>query len=300
MKYLRRFTESVIKPEKRYPVDYKCLDINSVAGELEKLYDIDIRELPNDPSNYSKDYANGPRGSENLYSFFGDSQDPIFPKPTMADRAYEYQTKEYAKVGMKAKKWRYCEQDAVYELPVHHDTKLDEIEYVKRFNAFNNTMRDTFKKLGKKWDAETNNKHVNFGSKTNGWVNIALDKIYELYKQHYENDKIKIWVEDDGESYGGKEIFDYPMDKAYFLSDIEKWIEDTFSIDTNGLYEWILDCQYIEGRYWQRTWEYEMEDINFKKHEAPENIKKINEILRQMYKTDKMEIFIDYYKNTIV
>jgi len=35
---------------------------------------------------------------------------------------------------------------------------------------------------------------------------------------------------------------------------------------------------------------------NFRKEQPPENIKKINELLRQLYKKNELPIFTDYYK----
>ena len=67
-------------------------------------------------------------------------------------------------------------------------------------------------------------------------------------------------------------------------------------MDINGFYEWVLECQYIEGRYWNNTWIYAMQDENFRKKTAPNNIKDINELLRQIYKTKEIEIYLDYHK----
>ena len=147
---------------------------------------------------------------------------------------------------------------------------------------------------GKKYDPSVEDR-LDFGPKSNDWVNIGLSKIHELYSQYYVNDKLLVWNSESG-YYGNKAIFDYPMDKAYFLSELEDWLLDTFNIDTTGFYEWVLQCQFVEGRYWETTWIYELEDINFRKQVAPDNIIQINEVLRQIYKVDSMEIYIDYYK----
>jgi hypothetical protein len=280
-KTAKRINESVSKPQKKYPVE-KCLDMYTVAEELEKILGFHVTDIPNKESKY---------GTCNFYSWVGESQDPLFPKPSMADMAYEYQKAKYSTVGMDAKKYRYCEYDSIYELPIHYDSSQDGLKWVQKFNKFKNDMT---KLMSKEWD-NSNDKHINFGPKSNEWVNIILDKIHELYPEHYINGKIKIWSGRD-EFDRGKLIFDHPYNESYFLSEIEQWIQDTFNINTDGLYEWILDCQFVEGRYWQRVWKYSMEDKNFRKNNIPDNIKQINEILRQMYKEKSLLIFIDYYK----
>ena len=151
---------------------------------------------------------------------------------------------------------------------------------------------------GKKWTSEDEkicNDNVDFGTQSFDWYNIVLDELYKSYPQHYKNGKIKIWHDED--EFVGNQIWDYPLEKAYFLSDLESWIEDTFDVDTTGFYEWILECQYVERRYWERTWEYDIEDESFRKTKANENIIQINEILRQLFKVESMPIFIDYYKD---
>ncbi len=116
------------------------------------------------------------------------------------------------------------------------------------------------------------------------WFNIVLDKLYELYPQYYVNNKLRIW---NGEDNLNSE-YDYPFEKSYILSEIEYWLEDTFNVDTTGLYEWILDCQFIEGRYWDITHQYDIEDKNFRKKKASDNILQINEIFRQLFKVESM------------
>ena len=55
---------------------------------------------------------------------------------------------------------------------------------------------------------------ISFSGKN--WVNIVLDKAYELYPQYYKNDKLRIWMDKEYEGYDqGKQIYDYPMGKAY-------------------------------------------------------------------------------------
>jgi hypothetical protein len=190
-------------------------------------------------------------------------------------------------------KFKYFERMGVYEIPMRYDSSQDLDKWTKRKNKFRENMTKMAKMSGKEYNID-DEKYVDFGPKSNDWVNLALDKFYELYKEHYKDGKLLIWNDDEYDRH--KQQWDYPMDKAYFLSEIEYWIEDTFEIDTTGFYEWILDCQYIEGRYWENTWMYDLEDINFRKKIANDNIITINDIIKKIFKVESMNIYMDYYK----
>jgi hypothetical protein len=56
---------------------------------------------------------------------------------------------------------------------------------------------------------------------------------------------------------------------VYFLSDIEKFIDDKYGIKDELFYKFIIDNQYIEGRYWERVWSLKTE--NFEKEGGSEN-----------------------------
>jgi hypothetical protein len=287
MKYLKRYKifESSGNPIPRYPVD-KCLDLLTVAMELEKLHGIDLSEVK-----LSKEEAEGSKyRTGNFYRWVGDNFIPVFPIPTLSDVYYEKEKKKYAKVGMPTTKCRYFEREAVYELPEHYDSSKDFDNWHLKISKFKADME---KISGKPWDNK-NDQHINFGTISNEWVNRVLDKIHELYPQYYKDGKIRIWNDDDYYDRG-KQIYDYPLNKSYFLSDLEEWIKD-FEIDTTGFLKWILQCQCVEGRYWMRDWPYDIEDVSFRRNVAPDNIKQINELLRQIYKTQSINIFIDYYQ----
>ena len=271
------------KPDLKYPVD-KCLDFYTVRQELERLHGIDLYEIPCG--------TGGKYKTADFYSWAGENFDPIFPKPSMTDVYHEREKKKYARVGMDATKYRYFERDSIYELPEHYDPKEDVEEWYLKKAKFKGDMEQM---TGKPWD-DKNDQHINFGPQSNEWVNIALHKIHELYPQYYKNGTIKIWNGDD-EFERGKEIYDYPLDKAYFLSDIENWLSDTFEVNTDEFCEWVLRSNFIEGRWWMRTWQYDIEEQNFRKEKAPKNIQTINDILRQIFKTEQIEIYFDYYKN---
>jgi len=278
-----------MKPELKYPVE-KCFDFIRFQERLELEFNIDITQIP------CEEYGTKsiPRNTGNFYKIFDDI-DQIFPKISPQDLYNEKQKKEYEKLGIPFTAYKYCENNAIYELPIKYDSSDDEKNWHKRKNRFFSDMEKMGDIAGKKWskkDVDTYNKHVDFGPKSFEWFNIVLDKLYELYPQYYVNNKLRIW---NGEN-DLKSEYDYPFEKSYILSEIEEWLVDTFDVDTTGLYEWILDCQFIEGRHWDMSFQYDIEDKTYSKKEAPDNIIKINEIFRQIFKSESMMIFIDYYK----
>lgn len=283
---ISKFNESFSKPQLKYPVD-KCLDFTKFQLLLEKK-GIDITELS--IPYYSK--------IGNFFNFFN-SMDPIFPELSSWKKYSDTESEFYKNLGIPYTPYRYNEYQALYELPIKYDSHRDYANWVEKRNNFFNNMKKMKEMSGKKWteeDEKEYNNHVDFGPQNNDWYNIVLDELYKLYPQYYKNGKIRVWYDED--TFDGKGIWDYPLEKAYFLSDLEKWIEDTFNIDITGFYEWILDCQYIERRYWERIWIYDFEnDESFRKIKPSENIIQINEILRQMFKKVSIPIYIDYYKN---
>jgi hypothetical protein len=46
---------------------------------------------------------------------------------------------------------------------------------------------------------------------------------------------------------------------VYYLSDIEKYINDKYGIADTLLYNFIIDNSYIEGRYWEKVWSFPTE-----------------------------------------
>lgn len=282
IKEFKLWESSNHQPEKKYPVD-KCLDLSTVSEELGKMHKINLHEIPCG--------VGGKYNKANFYSWVGEKIVPIFPIPNLADIYYEIEKERYKKVGMDAIKHRYFERDSIYELPNNYDSKKDTEEWYLKKAKFKANMELMTKK---QWD-DNNDQHIDFGPKSNEWVNVVLHKIYELYPQYYKNGKIRIWNGED-EFGENKNIYDYPIDKSYFLSDIENWISDTFDVDTKGLCEWILQSNFIEGRWWMKSWLYDIENKNFRGKTAPKNIIIINDILKQIYKENRIKIFFDYYK----
>lgn len=276
--------ESYSKPEPKYPVNYKCLDLSIASKEIEHEYGFNLYDVPAPGSKY---------GNMNFYSWCQDEIDLIYPKYTTAENLFEFDKIRYAGYPIKPKKRPLFEYMSICELPIRYDSSNDENKWTQKLNNYRKEMGDMLKSIGKEYNPD-NEKHINFGPKSNDWVNMVLTAFHDLYSQYYENGKLRIWNDDD-EYSREKQIFDYPLDKAIFLSELEEFISD-FDINTQGFYDWILNCQYIEGRYWERNWTYEMSDQNFRKNKASDNVKKINELLRQIYKQPELNIYIDYFK----
>jgi hypothetical protein len=267
------FEQTFYKPEKKRPIDYKCLNLMRVLDDLEENHNLKSRKF--------WDWESKMMENEN------NNLSIIFPKPLSWELAYEkekerYDHPAYKEAGIEATRMPYTEWNSVIELPKEYDSSFDEEEYLD---------------------------NINWGEKNFDYINKHLSKIYELYGEHYKDYKIKCFIyKDYHEDYP---VWDYPVldfhgekayVKAYVLSELEDWIE-SFDMDSTGFYEWILKYNFVEGRYWQRIWGYDPID-DFRKQKAPENIKQINEMLRQLYKIEENKnpegedfpIFIDYYK----
>lgn len=285
MKYLKSYKiyeSGISKPIDKYPVNYKCVSVDAIIEKIYKL-GLDLTEIPCKGSKY---------GTMDFFRWCGDNLSPIYPNHTLSEEDYKSQKKQFAGTGIPYNKISYFEKDSVYEIPISYDSSGDLDKWELRRDKFREDMSKMAEMSGREYNID-NEKYVDFGPKSNEWVNIALSKIHELYSGYYKDGKLKIW--NDG-SLSIEGSYDYPMGKSYFLSELEDWLFDTFDVDTSGFYEWILKCQYVEGRYWEMTWVYDLEDKNYDDEDAPSNVRQINEILRQLYKVDSMDIYIDYYK----
>ena len=169
--------------------------------------------------------------------------------------------------------------ESVFLLPETYDASNDDDEFKKKKSDFLDKMReyaeeiyDTKEEQDKfVQDAGT---HVNFGPSGYEWVNPALKVIHDKLGQYYKDGKLRVWFPKDRD-YDSWEGMDYPhkynvvgdLDRpngVYFLSDIEKYIDDKYGIQDELFYKFIIDNQYIEGRYWERVWSLSTEDENGK------------------------------------
>jgi len=282
-KYYDFIVESISKPQLKYPVD-KCFDFLKFTIEMNKD-GLDIRNINID----------GEKENGNFLDIFKNNQ--IYPELTLWQVIDNGERKKSESLNIKHIPLIYGEIQSIYELPIKYDSKNDFADWVRSKLEFKKNMKQMKEMRGGVWsekDEKRLDDNVNYGFQNFNWYNTVLSKLHEKYPQYYENDKIKVWY-DKYEFDNGKQIYDYPFDKSYFLSDIEKWLEDTFDINTDGFYKWILDNQYVEGRYWYNVWVYDIDDVVGDKI-PNENIFTINEILRQIFKVGKIPIYIDYYE----
>ena len=288
------FEQNFFKPKMKRPIDYKCLDIQEVIEKYADEHKIDDEF-----------------GYRPIWKWISKNIDKnvevLLPRPQIWEEEYENQKKMFAGMedqGVKAMKNPYLDYQSVFTLPIKYDSSEDKENAKKSKQEFMDNMKKMTLARGKKWDEKTYLDNVKFEPESYEYINQFLSVVHKHFGEHYKNGVIKCWKKGDKDTKG---IFDYPPldyeNEAYHLSELEKWIE-SFDMDVTGWYEWILRYNYVEGRYWQRIWGYDLIDKNFRKEEAPENIKQINELLRQLYKigdTDNPEgeqfpIFVDYYK----
>jgi len=272
MKYIKTYKvfESYSKPEMKYPID-KCLDLQLVLNELYRFHGINARQFDVKYDKYTQD----------IIDWIGSNLTPILPKYTRSKYNHHKEIDMYGEE--ESIEYKSIEFDSCYELPISVDTSKDEELYQQKVEDFKRKTGIKDEMIAK----------INFGGRSQEWVNIILEKIHSLYKEHYKNGKIKVWFSKK-EYSRDKEIFDYPINKCYMLSELEEFLDD-LGLDTSEFYEWILDNEYIEGRFWEINISYNLEksDTGLK---ISENIKKINECLKQIYKIDRLDIYIDYYK----
>ena len=158
--------------------------------------------------------------------------------------------------------------------------------------------------------------------------NIALKAIHDELGQYYKDGKLRVWYpkDTDYEPWIG---MDYPHkynvvghlarpNGVYYLSDIEKYIEYKYDIKDDLFYKFIIDNEYIEGRYWERVWSLtteftsegkgsksELKKSDFGKYgmEPTENILHMLNIIEKDFgneiqgtEYEGFPIYIDYYK----
>jgi len=281
----KTFEQNYYKPSFKRPIDYKCLNIDMVLDELSEEDNTFFWKWFNRANN-------------------DDKINVIFPEKEIWEESYEFQKKQYEPYGMKAIKQKFIEKQAIFKLPRFYDGSNDKKNYDDRKKSFFSDMKDSFQKRKIPWTKETEKDfadNVDFGEQKFERINTILEKIYDKYPEHYDDDTIKCWhnYEDEPDIDFDYPVLDYEK-KALYLSELIEWIK-TFDMNTNGFYEWILRSQYIEGRYAWRVWQYDLDEKNFRKEKAPENILQINEMLKQLYKVDitqdGLAIYFDFHKD---
>ena len=253
LKSFKLFEEAVPKPLKKFPTE-PAVHWNYLMKVLE-----DAGINPYD------DLVKGQRGT--------DFQDFCFAKCASRDNVVYpnmLDIEGWSKEGQSDARYKnFIFGESVFLLPISYDGSNDAVEAVQKKKSFLDNMRDFARQMGKSkaeedkfvQDAE---KHTNFGPSGYDWINPALKVIHDKLGQYYKNGKLRVWFPKDRD-YDPWEGMDYPhkynvvgdLDRpngVYFLSDIEKFIDDKYGIKDKLFYKFIIDNQYIEGRYWERVW----------------------------------------------
>jgi hypothetical protein len=157
-------------------------------------------------------------------------------------------------------------------------------------------------------------KHTHFGNDDWGWVNPALKAIHDKLGSHYIEGKLRVWMPQDRD-YDTWEGVDYPHkysvtgrlenpNGVYYLSDIEKYIDNIYGLKDTKLYDFIIECDYIEGRYWEIMSVFPYDDDNIMKLDKERGSENINDIMgaiehefgNEIIREEGLPVYIDYFK----
>jgi len=263
LKPFKLFEESITKPTRKFPTE-PAVHWNYLMGILEKA-GLD----PND------DLVKGRRSTsfQNFcFAKCSGRDNVVFPK--MLDiEGWSKQEREDIRYE------KFIFKESVFLLPESYDPSNDAVEYDQRKRGFLDKMRDFAKQMGKSKDEQDKfvqdaEKHTSFGPSGYDWINPALKIIHDKLGKYYKDGKLRVWFPEDRD-YDPWVGMDYPhkynvagdLDRSngiYYLSDIEKYIDDKYGIKDDLFYKFIIDNQYIEGRYWERVWSLSTEDENGK------------------------------------
>ena len=307
MKRYKEFKVMGELPIEKYPIDYKCTFIYDIKEKLKsKGFDLNNLQPNVKTRNEYHDF--------NFYDFINkkiQKENTIFPHLTTNDVDNHKQYDDLSENG------------SVILLPRHYDSSNDIETHRIESEKGRNKLIDNFKQLYKgdqlKDAIDNIDKYVNFGVNSYEWVNIALDAIYEEYKQYYVNDFLRVhlpfdWDYDNTYQYNEDEntTHGYPIEKMLFLSDIEEYLKSNYGLSDNSFYDFILINTYNEGRYWEKPLQLFF-DENFKfsrgggKYgvEATPTIDKMLGVLETEYaellkekgqEEECIHIYMDYYK----
>lgn len=306
MKRFKEFKTMTSLPIEKYPINYKCTFIYDIKEKLEsKGLSLNNLQPGVETRNKYHDF--------NFYDFMNKKlprESTIFPNLTLSDE----NKNEF--------NYELTENGSVILIPRHYDSSNDEETHRIEKEKGRNRLIDNFKQLysGDKLKdmIDSIDKHVNFGVSSFEWVNIALDAIYEEYKQYYVNGFLRVhlpfdWDYDNSLQYnqGENTSHGYPIEKMLFLSDIEEYLKTNYDLSDELFYDWILNNTYNEGRYWETPLSISFnEDFKFSRGggkygmESTPTIDKMlgileteySELLKERSSDECIYVFMDYYK----
>ncbi|NCN86504.1 hypothetical protein GW932_01620 [archaeon] len=270
--------------EKKRPVDYKCLILNSYNKErINKEFGKDIYRL----IEYGKGEIKYIAG---LNEFVEDRlKKLIFPKLSVHEK--------FIREG----EWEpfFFESQSIINLPKYHDNSKDLLYREKRKDIIINFVKD----LGKDTPSDIDN-FVNFGPSEYNWINDFLSFMHNKFGKYFSNNNLFIFNDYKDECFGkDTNYIDYPYPPAYFLSDIEKYLKKDYNLDIKkDLGDWIVANEYVEGRYWERYFLFGMELETYKKIRCSKDIEvAIGLMNKDLEKIDFPDwkpcipIYMDYY-----
>ena len=315
IKPYRLFEEAFLRPVKKFPTE--------PAAHWNYIYEI-IKQNGLDPYELEK----GNRNSSLQDFFFEHCSKKNVVFPNMKD------TEGWGKEGQNDSRYeKFIFGESVFLIPESYDSKDDFANAALKKASWIEMMKDMMKSRYKtkdemdKFESDLE-KHVNFGNNDWSWVNPALKIIHDKLGSNYKDGKLRVWLPKDRD-YDHWDGMDYPHkynvvgeltrpNGVYYLSDIERYIDDKYGISDELLYKFVIDNQYIEGRYWERVWSFPTEEhsdkggsntklqkSNFGTYgmEPTENITHILNILENEFgdeiKGNDYEgfpVYIDYYK----
>ncbi len=305
IKGYKLFEELSNKPIKKFPTD-KAVHFNYLI-EILKNAGLDPYELKKGLYSSSlQDFCFEKCSNQVVYPNMIDSKG--WSDEGQSDRRYE----------------KFIFRESVFLLPMSYDGSNDVEIYKNKKEDFFKNMKNImgFKTKSAEDDfRKTAEKNVQFGPSKWDWINPALGVIQKEFSEHYKDDKLRIWIPADRD-YDPWVGYDYPHkynvvgdldrpDGVYYLSDIEKYIDDRYGIRDDDFYKFIIHNEYIEGRYWERVWSLNVEDKdktklqkkNFGKYgmESTENITHILNIIEKDFDINGSDyegfpIYIDYYE----
>lgn len=299
------------KPVEKYPVDYKCTHIYDISDKLEEKYKLKFGNLQPTVATRN-DYHDF-----NMHDFISkkiQKENTIFPKMRMIDLPPVPGHTVYERME------EYTDKGSIVLLPIHYDSSHDDEIHKKYKENSKAKLIEMFKRIYQKEDKlkdaidniETN---VDFGRGNFEWTNIGLSKIYEEYKEYYNNGYLRVWMPFDWDSDTQFDSNDntshgYPMSKMLFLSDIEKYLESNYGLSDELFYQYVIHNNYVEGRYWEKGLRLYLEkDLTFTRKggqygmDATPTIDKMLSLIEMEFKdliiennNECFKIYIDYYK----
>lgn len=308
LKEFKNYKKMTDKPIEKYPVDYKCTFIYDIAEKLESK-GIDVYKLGKSrktKSSYDRDNS--------LYSWIHNKlqqDNTIYPNEKTIDiypKMTDYKT--------------IAEGNSVVLLPMHYDSSADEEIHRKEVEKAMKNFREVAKqKYGD--DEEKINTfikqieaNVDFGgSGSYDWVNIALDAIYEEYKEFYVDGCLKVWLPKDwdcgnyfAENDGENTEHGYPIKKMIFLSELEEYLKTNYDLSDDLFYQYICSNDYIEGRHWEnpsglscdKDYKFPRKGGKYGMDATPEIDKMLGiietEFVDMVKDKEYLNIYVDYYK----